>query len=39
MIWNSGESRRFEVTDLLKDDIAGGINIGPGFSCNGKLYA
>ncbi len=36
---DSGESRRFEVTDLLKDDIAGGINIEPKFSCNGKLYS
>lgn len=36
---DSGESRRFEVTDLLKDDIAGGINIDPKFSCNGKLYS
>lgn len=34
----SGESSQFEATNLLKDDISGGINIEPKFSSNGMLF-
>jgi len=36
---NSNESRQFDVKNLLKDDISGGINIEPKFACNGMLYS
>lgn len=34
-----GESSMFDSKKLLKDDISGGINIDPKFSCNGMLYS
>jgi hypothetical protein len=36
---NSGENRQFDVKSLIKDDIAGGIDIEPRFACNGILYS
>ncbi len=35
----SGESRKFDAKDLLKDDISGGINIEPKFASNGLLFS
>ncbi len=35
----SGENRQFNVKALIRDDIAGGINIEPRFACNGILYS
>ncbi|MBN2863722.1 MAG: 6-bladed beta-propeller [Bacteroidales bacterium] len=36
---NTEERRRFEVKNLLKDDISGGINFEPKFVCDGKIYS
>ena len=36
---NTGESHQFDIKNLLKDDISGGINIEPKFACNGMLYS
>lgn len=35
----SDQTSRFGGKELLKDDISGGINIEPKFSCNGILYS